>query len=93
MGVCLPVAVIDWAAAGVGPKETYTAGNWEPGRKLTPEEVEGQGHGSNARFVVVIFLAPSRFQTLFYASWPLRGGDPGSEVETLADSSSGPLGD
>lgn len=43
MRVCLRVAVIDWAPAGVGPEETYTAGNWEAGRKPTPEEGEGQG--------------------------------------------------
>lgn len=67
MGVCLPVAVIDWAAAGVGPKETYTAGNWEPRRKLTAEEVEGQGGLLERSFFLFCFfsLAPSRFQTVF----------------------------
>ena len=44
---------------------------------------------SNARF----YLSPSRFQTLFYVSWRLSGGDPGSGAETLADSSRGPSGD
>lgn len=91
MGVCLPVAVTDWAAAGAGPKETYTAGNGEPRRELTPEEVGGQGWLlERSVFVfVLLFLAPSRFHTLFYASWRLRGREPGSETETLADSPSG----
>lgn len=38
-----------------------------------------------------VFLAPSRFQTVFYASWQLCGGEPRSEAETLADSFSRPL--
>lgn len=43
----------------------------------------------NARFY---FRHPVAFK-LFYASWRLSGGDPGSGAETLADSPSGPLED
>lgn len=56
MGVCLLVAVIDWATARVGPEETYTAGNWEARRKPTSEEGEGQGGLLERSF---LFLAPS----------------------------------
>ena len=89
MGVCLPVAVIDWAAAGVQPEETYTDGNWEARAKAHPKEGKGEGGLLGRPF---LSLSPSRFQTLFYVSWRLSGGDPGSGAETLADSSGGPSG-
>lgn len=89
MGVCLPVAVIDWAAAGVQPEETYTDGNWEARAKAHPKEGKGDGGLLGRPF---LFLSPSRFQTLFYVSWRLSGGDPWSGAETLADSSGGPSG-
>lgn len=89
MGVCLLVAVIDWAAAGVRPEETCTDGNWEARLKPTPQEGEGEGGLRERSF----FLSPSRFQTVFYVSWRLSGGDPGSGAETLADSPRGPSGD
>lgn len=59
------------------------------GRKLTPKEGKGDGGLLGRPF---LFLSPSRFQTLFYVSWRLSGGDPGSGAETLADSSGGPSG-
>lgn len=41
-----------------------------------------------------VFISVSLcFQTLFYVSWRLSGGDPGSGAETLADSSGGPSRD
>ena len=59
------------------------------GRKLTPKEGKGDSGLLGRPF---LFLSPSRFQTLFYVSWWLSGGDPGSGAETLADSSGGPSG-
>ena len=59
------------------------------GRKLTPKEGKGDSGLFGRPF---LFLSPSRFQTLFYVSWWLSGGDPGSGAETLADSSGGPSG-
>lgn len=60
------------------------------GRKPTPKEGEGEGGLLERSFV---FLSPSRFQTVFYVSWRLSGGDPGSGAETLAGSSRGPFRD
>lgn len=44
-------------------------------------------------YSTLLFLSPSRFQTVFYVSWRLSVGDPGSGAETLADSPRGPSGD
>lgn len=51
MGVCLPVAVIDWAAAGIGPEETYTAGNWEAGESPLLRRGKTRMGYSNAHFI------------------------------------------
>ena len=74
------------------------AGNWEAQRKPTSRRrrTKARVGYSNARFLFLFlfgfFLAPSRLQTVFYASWRLCGGEPGSEAETLADSFSRPWG-
>lgn len=60
------------------------------GRKPTPKEGEGEGGLLERSFV---FLPPSRFLTVFYVSWRLSGGDPGSGAETLAGSPPDPSGD
>lgn len=60
------------------------------GRKPTPKEGEGEGGLLERSFV---FLSPSRFQTVFYVSWLVSGGDPSSGAETLAGSSPGSSGD
>lgn len=50
--------------------------------KPTPKEGKGEG-GLLER--TPVFISVSLSLSVFYVSWRLSGGDPGSGVETLAD--------
>lgn len=69
-----------WTPLLIGQRREYgrrkltRMGTGRLGRKPTPKEGEGEGGLLERSFV---FLSPSRFQTVFYASWRLWGGDPG----------------